>query len=75
MYSLKQYSNTTSGDSKPQSTAEQDMELIRTKRATSTAQGGANGSASGSGQPKSKYRKRSVSLVFYFKLFQREDEG
>jgi len=34
------------------------MELIRTKRATSTA--GANGSA---GQPKSKYRKRSVSLV------------
>ena len=34
------------------------MELIRTKRATSSA--GANGSA---GQPKSKYRKRSVSLV------------
>ncbi|KAF9522317.1 hypothetical protein CPB83DRAFT_899754 [Crepidotus variabilis] len=37
-----------------QTTAEQDMELIRTKRATSTAV--ANGSA---GQPKSKYRKRS----------------
>jgi hypothetical protein len=34
------------------------MELIRTKRATSTA--GANGST---GQPKSKYRKRSVSLI------------
>lgn len=32
------------------------MELIRTKRATSTA--GANSST---GQPKSKYRKRSVS--------------
>ncbi|KAF8959491.1 GATA zinc finger-domain-containing protein, partial [Flammula alnicola] len=37
-----------------QSTAEQDMELIRTKRATSSA--GTNGPA---GQPKSKYRKRS----------------
>lgn len=34
------------------------MELIRTKRATSTA--GANSST---GQPKSKYRKRSVSLL------------
>lgn len=42
-----------SGD-KPQSTAEQDMEIIRSKRATSTG-GGAPG------QPKSKYRKRSVS--------------
>ncbi|KAF8623659.1 hypothetical protein AX17_007358 [Amanita inopinata Kibby_2008] len=41
-------------DKAAQSTAEQDMELIRTKRATSTA--GANGT---SGQPKSKYRKRS----------------
>ncbi|PPQ75254.1 hypothetical protein CVT24_007432 [Panaeolus cyanescens] len=41
-------------DSKPQTTAEQDMELIRTKRATSTA--GANGNA---GHQKSKYRKRS----------------
>ncbi|KAI0925648.1 hypothetical protein AcV5_008327 [Taiwanofungus camphoratus] len=40
-----------SGD-KPQSTAEQDMEIIRSKRATSTG-GGAPG------QPKSKYRKRS----------------
>jgi len=43
-----------SAENKPQSTAEQDMELIRTKRATSTA--GTNGST---GQPKSKYRKRS----------------
>ncbi|KAG5647330.1 hypothetical protein DXG03_000398 [Asterophora parasitica] len=40
---------------KAQTTAEQDMEIIRTKRATSTA--GASGSA---GQPKSKYRKRSL---------------
>ncbi|KAF8348934.1 hypothetical protein F5887DRAFT_948388 [Amanita rubescens] len=39
---------------KVQSTAEQDMELIRTKRATSTAGGTAS-----AGQPKSKYRKRS----------------
>lgn len=39
---------------KPQSTAEQDMEIIRSKRATSAA--GGNGAA---GQPKSKYRKRS----------------
>ncbi|KAK2460963.1 hypothetical protein APHAL10511_007433 [Amanita phalloides] len=38
----------------PQSTAEQDMELIRTKRASSTAGGSGN-----TGQPKSKYRKRS----------------
>ncbi|KAJ8072895.1 hypothetical protein AAF712_005069 [Marasmius tenuissimus] len=37
-----------------QSTAEQDMELIRTKRATTTA-----GAAASTGQPKSKYRKRS----------------
>ncbi|KAJ8503403.1 hypothetical protein ONZ45_g10896 [Pleurotus djamor] len=37
-----------------QSTAEKDMEIIRTKRATSTAGGNAS-----SGQPKSKYRKRS----------------
>ena len=42
-------------NSKSQSTAEQDMELIRTKRATTTAN--ANGPP---GQPKSKYRKRSV---------------
>ncbi len=41
-----------------QTTAEQDMELIRIKRATSTA--AANGTT---GQTKSKYRKRSVSLV------------
>jgi len=34
------------------------MEIIRTKRATSAA--GANSSA---GQPKSKYRKRSVSFL------------
>ena len=40
---------------KPQSTAEQDMEIIRSKRATSAA--GGTGAA---GQPKSKYRKRSV---------------
>ncbi|KAM6504327.1 hypothetical protein JOM56_001270 [Amanita muscaria] len=39
---------------KTQTTAEQDMELIRTKRASSTA--GGSGVA---GQPKSKYRKRS----------------
>ncbi|RXW18140.1 hypothetical protein EST38_g7724 [Candolleomyces aberdarensis] len=39
-----------------QTTAEQDMEAIRTKRATTAA------TASGAtGQPKSKYRKRSVS--------------
>ncbi|KAF8071798.1 hypothetical protein FPV67DRAFT_1747001 [Lyophyllum atratum] len=44
---------------KVQSTAEQDMEIIRTKRATSTA--GGVGSA---GQPKSKYRKRSVSIIY-----------
>ncbi|EEB87005.1 hypothetical protein MPER_15845, partial [Moniliophthora perniciosa FA553] len=37
-----------------QSTAEQDMELIRTKRATTTA-----GASSNTSQPKSKYRKRS----------------
>lgn len=37
-----------------QSTAEQDMEIIRSKRATSTA-----GASSSTGQPKSKYRKRS----------------
>ncbi|RDB26357.1 hypothetical protein Hypma_006747 [Hypsizygus marmoreus] len=50
-FSEQQYP--TSAD-KAQSTAEQDMEIIRTKRATSTA--GGSGSA---GQPKSKYRKRS----------------
>jgi hypothetical protein len=48
---------------KPQSTAEQDMEIIRSKRATSTA--GATGAA---GQPKSKYRKRSVRVIFIFHL-------
>jgi hypothetical protein len=37
-----------------QTTAEQDMELIRSKRATTTA-----GAAAATGQPKSKYRKRS----------------
>ena len=37
-------------------TAEKDMEIIRSKRATST-------SASAPGQPKSKYRKRSVSAA------------
>ncbi|KAF5391558.1 hypothetical protein D9757_002511 [Collybiopsis confluens] len=37
-----------------QTTAEQDMELIRSKRATTTA-----GAAAAAGQPKSKYRKRS----------------
>ncbi|KAE9405217.1 GATA-domain-containing protein, partial [Gymnopus androsaceus JB14] len=37
-----------------QTTAEQDMELIRSKRATTTA-----GATTASGQPKSKYRKRS----------------
>ncbi|KAF4571267.1 hypothetical protein EYR40_007731 [Pleurotus pulmonarius] len=39
---------------KEQSAAEKDMEIIRTKRATSTAGGNAT-----AGQPKSKYRKRS----------------
>ena len=47
---LPQYS-----DDKMQSTAEQDMEIIRSKRATS-----AGGNTPG--QPKSKYRKRSVRL-------------
>ncbi|KAF9068974.1 hypothetical protein BDP27DRAFT_1402890 [Rhodocollybia butyracea] len=37
-----------------QTTAEQDMELIRSKRATTTA-----AAATSTGQPKSKYRKRS----------------
>ncbi|KAG6862460.1 hypothetical protein C0995_000006 [Termitomyces sp. Mi166 len=41
-------------ENKSQSTAEQDMEIIRTKRATSAA-----GGSGSSGQPKSKYRKRS----------------
>ncbi|KAG6900832.1 hypothetical protein C0993_000151 [Termitomyces sp. T159_Od127] len=41
-------------ENKLQSTAEQDMEIIRNKRATSTA-----GGSGSSGQPKSKYRKRS----------------
>jgi hypothetical protein len=41
---------------KPQSAAERDMEIIRKKRAATAA--GGSGSA---GQPKSKYRKRSVS--------------
>lgn len=50
--------STESAD-KSQSTAEQDMELIRTKRATSAA-----GGTTTVGQPKSKYRKRSVSIVF-----------
>lgn len=54
--SFTQQYNTTSD--KTQTTAEQDMELIRTKRATSTA--GANGTG---GQAKSKYRKRSVSIA------------
>ncbi|KAG6857391.1 hypothetical protein H0H87_004753 [Tephrocybe sp. NHM501043] len=44
-------------DNKMQTTAEQDMEIIRTKRATSTAGGSGPG-----GQPKSKYRKRSLTL-------------
>lgn len=44
-----------------QTMAEQDMEIIRTKRATSTAGAG----AAVSGQPKSKYRKRSVSRFYY----------
>ncbi|KAJ6507975.1 hypothetical protein C8R47DRAFT_1100181 [Mycena vitilis] len=46
----------SSGGGPPQTTAEQDMELIRTKRASTTA-GGAGGVSAG--QPKSKYRKRS----------------
>ena len=48
---------------KPQSTAEQDMEIIRSKRATSAA--GGTGAA---GQPKSKYRKRSVRRILSFRL-------
>ncbi|KAG6828618.1 hypothetical protein H0H92_007263 [Tricholoma furcatifolium] len=43
---------------KMQTTAEQDMEIIRTKRATSTA-----GASGATGQPKSKYRKRSESAI------------
>ncbi|CAA7267053.1 unnamed protein product [Cyclocybe aegerita] len=50
----EQYAPNGDASTVPQSTAEQDMEIIRTKRATSTAV--AAGSA---GQPKSKYRKRS----------------
>src|ERR1700722_4257525 len=57
--------NQNPGGDKPQSTAEQDMELIRTKRASSTA-----GSGAASGLPKSKYRKRSVrNLYFYYYYF------
>ncbi|KAG6919160.1 hypothetical protein DXG01_008458 [Tephrocybe rancida] len=51
-------------DNKMQTTAEQDMEIIRTKRATSTA--GVSGSG---GQPKSKYRKRN-----YAKLQRKRDK-
>ncbi|THH13304.1 hypothetical protein EW146_g6895 [Bondarzewia mesenterica] len=43
----------TGATAEAQSTAEADMELIRTKRATTSGQNG------GPGQPKSKYRKRS----------------
>lgn len=43
-----------SDEQKAQTTAEQDMEIIRSKRATSAA-------GNAPGQPKSKYRKRSVS--------------
>lgn len=47
-----------------QTTAEQDMEIIRSKRATTAA-----GGSSTAGQPKSKYRKRSVRrLSFYCAL-------
>ncbi|KZP23853.1 GATA-domain-containing protein, partial [Athelia psychrophila] len=43
-----------------QTTAEQDMEIIRTKRATSTAVAAGSAMAgAGAGQPKSKYRKRA----------------
>jgi len=44
----------TGTDAEAQATAEADMALIRTKRATTAGQNG------GPGQPKSKYRKRSV---------------
>ncbi|KAK1222885.1 hypothetical protein PQX77_014307 [Marasmius sp. AFHP31] len=47
-------------------TAEQDMELIRTKRATTTA-----GAAASTGQPKSKYRKRSAN---YAKLMRKQNK-
>jgi len=43
----------TGADTEAQATAEADMALIRTKRATTAGQNG------GPGQPKSKYRKRS----------------
>ncbi|KAI0303660.1 hypothetical protein B0F90DRAFT_1707895 [Multifurca ochricompacta] len=43
----------TGADAEAQATAEADMALIRTKRATTAGQNG------GPGQPKSKYRKRS----------------
>ncbi|KAL0579288.1 hypothetical protein V5O48_002686 [Marasmius crinis-equi] len=49
-----------------QSTAEQDMELIRTKRATTTA-----GASASTGQPKSKYRKRSAN---YAKLMRKQNK-
>lgn len=52
-------SSTAESKPHPQTTAEQDMEIIRSKRATSSA-----GGVSTIGQPKSKYRKRSVSLDF-----------
>ena len=45
-----------------QTTAEQDMEIIRSKRATTAA-----GGSSTAGQPKSKYRKRSVRRFFFYR--------
>jgi hypothetical protein len=54
-------SGQTESPDKSQSTAEQDMELIRNKRATSAA-----GGTTTIGQPKSKYRKRSVSIDFTY---------
>ena len=56
------------GSKLEQTTAEQDMEIIRTKRATSSAAG----TSSGGGQTKSKYRKRSVSMttfILFLKFF------
>ncbi|KAJ7592908.1 hypothetical protein C8J56DRAFT_1002894 [Mycena floridula] len=51
---VQQFTAAIGDKSQAQTMAEQDMEIIRTKRATSTA-----GAVSAVGQPKSKYRKRS----------------
>lgn len=52
--SVDAHEQVSAGGDKSQTTAEQDMEIIRTKRATTTS-----GGTTTTGQPKSKYRKRS----------------